>query len=101
MIRVRPNPRSSSDVSRTVASSTALIPRKITDHGRQGEDFTARLRERVALLKDDPGMRADFVKEMERFLPSSLVGETVGKEEFWEYLTDTVKAESNRAMTVV
>lgn len=52
-------------------------------------------------LKADPAIRADFVKEMQRFLPAATVRETVEQESYWEFLTELVRSEGTRAMTVV
>jgi hypothetical protein len=40
------------------------------------------------------------VKEMQRFLPAATVRETVEQESYWEYLTELVRSEGARAMTV-
>jgi hypothetical protein len=43
----------------------------------------------------------EFVKEMQRFLPSHVVAETVEKTEFWEYLTHLVQEEATRTIAVL
>ena len=52
-------------------------------------------------MKNDPDMRTEFVKEMQRFLPSKVVAETAGKTEYWEYLTQLVQEEVARAVAAV
>jgi len=76
----------------------ALIPAKIVDHRRNVAEFSTILRSRLVSLKDDPGTRSAFVKEMQRFLPSTLVAETVEQEPFWAYLVDLVSGECGRAI---
>ncbi|MEI7437470.1 MAG: nucleotidyl transferase AbiEii/AbiGii toxin family protein [bacterium] len=76
----------------------ALIPSKIADHRRGVPEFTALLRKRTASLKNDPGVRTAFVSEMQRFLPSQVVAETVEKETFWAYLVNLVCGESTQAI---
>lgn len=76
----------------------ALISPKIADHRRLVPEFTALLRERLALLNDDPEVRLGFVNEMRRFLPAQVVAGTVEKEEFWRYLADLVQGEGKLAI---
>ena len=81
-----------------IETPLALIPAKIADHRRGVPEFTVLLRARTASLKDDPGVHAAFVNEMQRFLPSQVVAETVEKETFWAYLVDLVCGESTQAI---
>lgn len=78
----------------------ALVPAKITDHRHTVAEFRSQLEARLSALRADPAIRRDFVKEMQRFLPAATVRETVEKEPYWEYLTDLVRSECARAMTV-
>jgi hypothetical protein len=52
-------------------------------------------------LRSEPAVRGDFVREMQRFLPVTVVRETVEKEAYWAYLTDLVGSECSRAMNAV
>ena len=70
-----------------------LIPRKIADHRRSLDEFLKLLVQRRSQLQDDPRLRLDFVREMQRFLPPRVVAETVEQEPFWDYLTGLVFAE--------
>jgi predicted nucleotidyltransferase component of viral defense system len=67
-----------------------LIPLKIRDHKREKAGFIAALEARLAGLRDQPDMRADFMKEMQRFLPAAAVRDTIEKEPYWRYLTQVV-----------
>ena len=78
----------------------AIMPRKVADHRQTPEAFSASLRDRTAHMKSDPSMRVEFVKEMQRFLPAATVRETVEQETYWGYLTELVRSEGARAMTV-
>jgi len=60
-----------------------LIPLKIRDHKREKADFIAALEARLAGLRGQPVMRADFMKEMQRFLPAAAVRDTIEKEPYW------------------
>ena len=79
----------------------AIMPQKVADHRQTPEAFSASLRDRTALMKSEPGVRVGFVKEMQRFLPSRVVAETVGKAEFWAYLTQLVQEEVMRVIAAV
>jgi predicted nucleotidyltransferase component of viral defense system len=68
-----------------------LIPLKIRDHQRTHSEFTALLADRLDSLKTQPAMREDFIKEMQRFLPAASLGDTIGKEPYWIYLTGVVE----------
>ena len=64
-----------------------LIPLKIRDHKREKAGFIVALEARLAGLRGQPDMRADFIKEMRRFLPAATVHDTIDKEPYWSYLT--------------
>jgi predicted nucleotidyltransferase component of viral defense system len=75
-----------------------LIPLKVRDHQREDAEFVEFLRGRVQGLKNQPEMRADFVKEMHRFLPAATVRDTIEKETYWEYLTELLDEQAKRAI---
>ncbi len=75
-----------------------LIPLKVRDHQREDAEFVELLRGRVQGLKNQPEMRADFVKEMHRFLPAATVRDTIEKETYWEYLTELLDEQAKRAI---
>lgn len=83
---------------RGVELPVALIPRKIRDHGRVGDEFKHSIGDRVHYLETEEA-RADFLNEMRRFLPSATVEETLQKEEYWQWLRGVV-AEQARAATL-
>jgi predicted nucleotidyltransferase component of viral defense system len=66
-----------------------LIPKKVRDHGRDGDEFRNCLSDRVQHLGTDEA-RADFLNEMRRFLPSVTVEETLQKEGYWQWLRGVV-----------
>ena len=78
----------------------ALVPAKINDHRQTVAEFRSQLEARLSALRADPAIRRDFVKEMQRFLPAATVRETVEEASYWEYLTELVRSECARAMTV-
>lgn len=67
-----------------------LIPAKISDHQRTQPEFLARLAERRHQLLEDTEIHQGFVQEIARFLPPSLVTETVSQAAFWAWLTDLI-----------
>lgn len=79
----------------------ALIPLKIADHHQTPTRFADALHTRLAALKTDPALRAAFVAEMQRFLPSRLADETVAQEPYWTYLLNLLDEESRRALAAV
>jgi predicted nucleotidyltransferase component of viral defense system len=74
---------------RGVELPTDLIPKKIRDHGRDGDEFRNCLSDRVEHLGTDAA-RANFLNEMRRFLPSATVEETLQKDEYWQWLRGVV-----------
>lgn len=52
---------------------------------------------RSKLLANDADQYADFKQEMRRFLPATLVTETVEQPAFWQYVTTTIANECQRA----
>ena len=56
------------------------------------------LKGRLSALKTAPDLHRDFVREMQRFLPAATARETVEQATFWEYLTELVRSEGERAM---
>lgn len=71
-----------------------LLPRKIQAHGKPVDAFQTALEARVNGLRENAGVRDDFVKEMRRFLPANLARQTIETPPFWDYLVETVTAES-------
>ena len=76
----------------------AIMHQKISDRRKRFDEFETLLLDRTGRMSSDRSMRVDFVKEIERFLPSKVVSETVAATEFWEYLTNLVQGESARAV---
>jgi hypothetical protein len=74
-----------------------LIPLKIRDHKRE----KAGLETRLAALRGQPDTRADFIKEMRRFLPAALIRDTIEKEPYWTYLTQVVTELGERAVAAL
>lgn len=77
----------------------AFVGAKIGDHRHTAAEFRSQLKDRLSAIKADPAVRRDFVREMQRFLPAATARETVEQESYWEYLTELVRSEGERAMT--
>jgi hypothetical protein len=75
-----------------------LIPRKLADHQRNKAEFASNLQERLAALKTDPRFRADFMKEMRRFLPAKTVRDTIDNESYWLFLCHVVEEQCKKAL---
>jgi predicted nucleotidyltransferase component of viral defense system len=75
-----------------------LVQAKIRDHHHTAAEFRSQLQSRLATLNNNPAVRREFLKEMQRFLPAAIVRETVEQEAYWAYLTGLVRAEGAAAM---
>jgi len=73
-----------------------LVPLKIADHRRTPDEFIRLLSARLKPLPGDKAAHADFVGEMRRFLPASIVEDTVEKPDFWQYRTRLVGEECDQ-----
>jgi len=85
-------------VQQGVMLPAALIPLKIADHQRERADFHTRIRERLASLRIDRAMREDFLTEMQRFLPTGTVRDTVTQPPWWDYLTSVLEDQARAAL---
>ncbi len=77
-----------------------LVCRKAVDHSCKIEDFVKLLNERAGQLADDPGVRQNFIHEMQRFLPAQISSATVTDEGFWSYLSSLVRSECKSVIHV-
>jgi len=66
-----------------------LIPEKVRDHGRSGDEFASSLSGRIEQLGSEEA-RTDFLNEMRRFLPSATVEDTLQQEGYWLWLRGVV-----------
>lgn len=76
-----------------VELSPRLVAQKIADRRLSQADFQEELRQRCATLTADPAIKADFIREMQRFLPLETARNTIGQENFWQYLTSLIHDE--------
>ncbi len=76
-----------------------MVPPKVADHRRTPDEFIRRLSARLKPLSGDRSAHADFVGEMQRFLPVSIVEDTVAKPDYWQYLTRLVIEECDRVFS--
>lgn len=67
-----------------------LLPLKLKDHHCDHERFLQLLTARRESLTGDCTVRDRFVHEMRRFLPASMMKETVERPEFWAYLATVI-----------
>jgi hypothetical protein len=78
-----------------------LIPFKVRDHQRDDAEFVGLLKSRVQGLRSRPEMRDDFVKEIRRFLPASMVRDTFGTDAYWEFLIQVIGEQTARAIAAL
>ena len=80
---------------------TPLIPVKIRDHKREAAGFITLLQERLTALETQPKIRAEFMKEMRRFLPASIVRDTIDRDSYWVYLTHVIADVGRKAVAAL
>jgi hypothetical protein len=85
-------------VQQGVALPAELIPLKVRDHRREGDEFVSLLQSRSAALKAEPHLREDFLREMRRFLPATTVRDTLESPAWWAYLTQVLEEQVRLAM---
>lgn len=86
-------------VRQNIELPVSLIPLKIRDHHRGRDEFATRLSGRVTDLKTRPDMRRDFMHEMQRFLPTATVRETIATKPYWDYLIGVVEDVGRQALS--
>ena len=75
-----------------------LIPAKLADHHRSNAAFSQNLAERLAALKTQPELRADFRKEMQRFLPANIVRDSINTDAYWQFLCTLMEDQCRKAL---
>lgn len=74
---------------------------KIRDHKREAAGFITLLEARLTALGAQSEIRAEFMKEMRRFLPASIVRDTIERDSFWVYLTRVVTDLGRKAVAAL
>jgi predicted nucleotidyltransferase component of viral defense system len=77
-----------------------LIPLKIDDHRHTKDEFLSLLQSRVGELGTSEALRKDFINEMRRFLPVAVTAQTVEQEPYWQYLTQVIGEEAEKAVAI-
>ncbi len=85
-------------VQQGVALPAHLIPVKIEDHHRTHAEFKRLVTERLKALKEQSGMRSEFVAEMRRFLPAATVRGTLENVGYWDFLNQTLHEQGTLAI---
>lgn len=70
----------------TIKPAFELLANKINDHQRSKTEFLNLMHKRITLLTEDAQVKKDFRHEMQRFLPTEIVENTINNDHFWEYL---------------
>jgi predicted nucleotidyltransferase component of viral defense system len=87
-LRKRIKPRDLWDLAwlKQTQSDTTLVhlAEKVVEHKHNPESFLAAFEGHLNLVRNDPGTREEYLKEMSRFLPAKLMT-TVQNPEFWNY----------------
>ena len=75
-----------------------LVAKKITDHKQKAVQFINLITKQAQILKSDPSIRKEFIHEMQRFLPSQAVNDTIKNKDFWIYLTNVIQSECSKVI---
>ena len=67
-----------------------LLLNKLRDHQQTKEVFLSLANNRAQQIATEEQIKQDFRNEMQRFLPTKIVAETVNNDRFWEYLSSEV-----------
>lgn len=67
-----------------------LLLNKLRDHQQSKEVFLSLANNRAQQVATEDQIKQDFRNEMQRFLPTKIVAETVNNDRFWEYLSNEV-----------
>ncbi|HZJ92807.1 MAG TPA: nucleotidyl transferase AbiEii/AbiGii toxin family protein [Thiopseudomonas sp.] len=65
-----------------------LLLNKLRDHQQSKEVFLSLANNRAQQVATEDHVKQDFRNEMQRFLPTKIVAETVNNDRFWEYLSN-------------
>lgn len=88
------------DIGWLKRQGVALIPEmvalKIAERRLNPATFQEELRQRSGSLTADPTVRADFIREMQRFLPAATTMQTIDQDAFWQYLAGLIQEECAR-----
>jgi predicted nucleotidyltransferase component of viral defense system len=68
-----------------------LLSKKLNDHHCSPRQFLKLFQERAEELKIEPALRLDFKQEMQRFLPTELIKQTVNQAAFWSFLVQLMQ----------
>ncbi|MBN8456399.1 MAG: nucleotidyl transferase AbiEii/AbiGii toxin family protein [Verrucomicrobia bacterium] len=85
-------------VQQGVEFDAGLLSIKVSDHRRGVTEFSDNLLERLARMKTEPAIRADFVGELRRFLPAHVMRDTLGKEDYWTFLLFVLENQITKAL---
>jgi predicted nucleotidyltransferase component of viral defense system len=80
-------------VNQSVKCPSDLVSMKIADHNRTETEFVESLTNKLKTL---PSLKADFYKEMSRFIPSNVAKNTLDNPNYWGYLVDTVTEQATK-----
>ena len=103
-LRNRIKPRDLWDLAwlKQTVSDTSLVhlAEKVVEHKHNPESFLAAFEGHLDLVRNDPGTREEYLKEMSRFLPANLMA-TVQNPEFWTYTGNLLAEELERCKLAI
>lgn len=81
-----------------IAMPLELLQNKIADYRHTVDSFVKILSVRREILTNDDSVRSTFEQEMKRFLPISIVVETIENKFFWPYASHLIVAECDQVL---
>lgn len=73
-----------------VSLAGGMLVKKLALRGKTQDDFLQKIEQHAALVKNDELTKQDFYQEMSRFLPPSVVANTLAQQPFWPYLGNVI-----------
>ncbi|MBE8167815.1 MAG: nucleotidyl transferase AbiEii/AbiGii toxin family protein [Shewanella sp.] len=75
-----------------------LTLNKLEAREKSLDDFQIQLQQQTFRLRDDTEVKADFISEMSRFIPSQIKQRTIENPEYWDYVKEEIASMSEELM---
>lgn len=84
-----------------IKPNLSILEKKLQDHHCEPDYFLAAFSIRTNSLVDDPSIHKDFINEMRRFLPLSIVKENIENKDYWLYICQLMKELSEQVKKIL
>lgn len=82
--------------SQGITPRLQLIPRKLEDRKVSFPTFLKTFNNRLSSLKEDPQVAQEFTKEMNRFLPQTVLPKKEAQKDFWVFMIHLLAEQASR-----